>query len=83
MKIFQNEPENEKNQENQELKKKLDSFETILSELRHIIGYRRTMLKNADKTLQEFQDTMYAMLMEAEHPRKKYKSKGKQEKSAL
>lgn len=72
MKIFQTEPEHEESQEILELRKKLESLETILRDLRHIIGHRRTMLKNADKKLQEFQDTIYAMLMEDEYPRKKY-----------
>ena len=55
----------------QKINKTIQTLESMLGEIRHIIGHRRTMLKNADKKLQEFQDTMYAMLMEEEYPRKK------------
>ena len=72
MKITQPEPENEKNPEFQELSDKLEALETMIEEIRHIVGHRRTMLNNADKKLQEFQDMMYAMIMEEEYPKKKY-----------
>ncbi len=72
MKIPHTEPENEEIQELPELKSKLETLETMLVELRHIIGHRRTMLKNADKKLQEFQDMMNAMIMEEEYPKKRY-----------
>jgi uncharacterized coiled-coil protein SlyX len=55
----------------QEIKNTIQTLENMLKEIRHIIGYRRTLLKNADKKLQEFQDTMYAMIMEEDYPRKK------------
>ena len=54
-----------------EIQDTLRTLEKMVGELRHNIGYRRTMLKNAEKKLQEFQDTIYAMLMEEEAPRKK------------
>ena len=72
MKISQPESENERNQEFQELNDKIEALETMLEEIRHIIGHRRTMLTNAGKKLQEFQDMMYAMIMEEEYPKKKY-----------
>ena len=55
----------------QEFKETIDSLEKMLGEIRHMIGYRRTILKNADKKLQQFQDTMYAMIMEEDSPRRK------------
>jgi hypothetical protein len=72
MKIFRTEFDNEEMQEFNDFKEGIEALEAMLAEIRQIIGYRRTMLKNADKKLQEFQDTIYAMIMEEEYPRKKY-----------
>jgi hypothetical protein len=71
MKIFQTDPD-ETRQDFEEIRETLEILETMLREIRSTIGHRRTMLKNADKKLQEFQDTIYAMLMEEKYPRKKY-----------
>ncbi len=71
MKIFRSNSEIAEIQDSQEIKKTIQSLEKMLEEIRHIINYRGTMLKNADKRLQEFQDTIYAMLIEENYPRKK------------
>lgn len=71
MKIFQTEAEHEDMNFSQEFRENLDILENLLQEMRYIIGHRRTLLKNADKKLQEFQDTMYAMIMEEEYPKKR------------
>ena len=57
--------------DSQEIKNTMQALERLLEEIRHIIGYRRALLTNADKKLQEFQDTLYAMIMEDEYPSKK------------
>ena len=72
MKIFHTEPENEETQDFKDFGEDIEALETMLAEIRQSIGHRRTMLKNAEKKLQEFQDTIYAMIMEEEYPRKKY-----------
>ena len=71
MKIFQTDPD-ETRQNFEEIQQTLETLETMLQEIRATVGHRRTMLKNADKKLQEFQDTIYAMLIEEKYPRKKY-----------
>ena len=71
MKIFQTDPD-ETRQDFEEIQETLEILETMLQEIRATIGHRRTMLKNADKKIQEFQDTIYAMLMEEKYPSKKY-----------
>ena len=70
MKIFRTDAENQETEAPEELQENIDILENMLKELRHIIGNRRTLLKNADKKLQEFQDTIYAMIMEEEYPKK-------------
>ncbi len=72
MKIFRTEPENEEMQDFNEFTESIEALEAMLAEIRQSIGHRRTMLKNAEKKLQEFQDTIYAMIMEEEYPRRKY-----------
>ena len=71
MKLFRTKPELAEMKDLQEIKETIQTLEKMLGEIRHIIGHRRTMIKNADKKLQEFQDTIYAMLIEEEYPRKK------------
>ena len=71
MKIFQTDPD-EIRQDFEEIQETLETLEAMLQEIRTTVGHRRTMLKNADKKLQEFQDTIYAMLMEEKYPSKKY-----------
>ena len=73
MKIFRAEPD-ETRSDFEEFQETLETLETMLQEIRATIGHRRTILKNADKKLQEFQDTIYAMLMEEKYPSKKYGS---------
>lgn len=70
MKIFRTDAENQEMESPEELQENIEILESMLKELRHIIGQRRTLLKNADKKLQEFQDTIYAMIMEEEYPQK-------------
>ncbi len=75
MRVFQTEPEHEERPEypeHHDINTQLDSLEQRAEMLRRTIGQRRSMLKNAEKTLQQFQDTMYAVLMEDEHFRRKY-----------
>ena len=64
MKIFRTKPEIVEIKDSQGVKKTIQSLENMLEEIRHIISHRGTMLRNADKKLQEFRDTMYAMLIE-------------------
>ncbi|MBD3305232.1 hypothetical protein GF339_02675 [candidate division KSB3 bacterium] len=70
MEHFPAESEEERHQEYQEWAGTLDALEAMVEEIRTIVGYRRTLLKNADKTLQEFQDTISAMVMAEEFVRK-------------
>lgn len=77
MKLFRTTSEVERAKDIQETQKALQSFEDMLEEIRQIIGNRRTILKNADKKLQEFQDTMYAIIMEENYPTKKFYRPGK------
>ena len=71
MKIFRADPD-ETRSDFEEVQETLEALETMLQEIRATIGHRRTILKNADKKIQEFQDTIYAMLMEEKYPSKKY-----------
>jgi hypothetical protein len=71
MKIFRSKSEIAKVKDSQEIQETIQSFENTLEEIRHIIRCRGTMFKNAEKKLQEFQDTIYAMLIEENYSRKK------------
>ena len=71
MKIFRSKSEIAEIKDSQEIQKTIQSFENKLEEIRHIFRCRGTMLKNAEKKLQEFQDTIYAMLIEENYSRKK------------
>lgn len=71
MKIFRTKSEIADVKNLQETQNTLKTLEKMLEEIRRIIGYRRTLLKNADKKLQEFQDTIYAMIIEEDYPKKK------------
>ncbi len=71
MKIFRTDAENENMSFPEEFHENMDGLETMVQEMRSIIGHRRSLLKNADKKLQEFQDTIYAMIMEEEYPKKR------------
>ena len=52
----------------------MDSLEEMLGDIRMLVDQRMTILTNANKKLQEFQDSIYAMLIEDEHPlRKSYR----------
>ena len=68
MKIFRTECDNEHHEENPELTEQFDVIEQVLGDLRQQIGQQHTLLKNAEKKLQEFQDTIYAMMMEDDYP---------------
>lgn len=59
------------NNDSQEIVQKIEELEDTLREMRTLLGERRTMLTNADKKLQQFQDSMYAVLIEEEHPSRK------------
>lgn len=70
MKLFHAEPEKELLDDAPELREQLNELEDTVAALRQIVGQRRTMLQNADKKLQEFQDMMYAMLIEQDAPKR-------------
>ena len=70
MKLFHAEPEKELADDAPELREQLNELEETVAALRQIVGQRRTMLQNAEKKLQEFQDTMYAMLIEQDAPKR-------------
>ncbi len=55
----------------QETIQKIQELEDMVGEIRTVIGAHRTMLTNADKKLQQFQDSIYAVLMEDKHPSRK------------
>ena len=57
--------------DSQELHDTIDHLEKSLGEIRTLFGQRLTILTNANKKLQEFQDSIYAMLIEDEHPSSK------------
>lgn len=54
-----------------ETDEQFSALEQTLSDLRQVVGRRRTMLKDAEKKLQEFQDSIYALLIEDEFPEKR------------
>jgi hypothetical protein len=54
--------------DSQEIHKALEHLEEALEDIRTLMGQRMTILTNANKKLQEFQDSIYAMLIEDEHP---------------
>ena len=70
MKLFHAESEKELADDTPELREQLNELEDTVAALRQIVGQRRTMLQNADKKLQEFQDMMYAMLIEQDAPKR-------------
>ena len=54
--------------DSQEIHKTIEHLEENLADIRMMIGQHMTTLTNAHKKLQEFQDSIYAMLIEDEHP---------------
>ncbi len=70
MKMFRSDSDQENRQNQDKFLEQFEALEKSVGELRQAIGYRRTLLKNAEKKLQEFQDTIYAILIEEEYPRK-------------
>ena len=70
MKLFHAKTKKELEKDAQELREQLNELEDTVEALREIVGQRRTMLQNADKKLQEFQDMMYAMLIEQDAPKR-------------
>ena len=54
--------------DSQEIHKTLEHLEEKLADIRMVLGQHMTTLTNANKKLQEFQDSIYAMLIEDEHP---------------
>ena len=70
MKLFHAEPEKDDVDDMPVLHAHLDDLEKTVTTLREIVGQRRAMLQQAEKTLQEFQDMIYAMLIEADAPKR-------------
>jgi hypothetical protein len=71
MKIFRSETVQEDNYIRHEFYEQLKALEDTLGECRQIVGQRRIMLHNAEKKLQEYQDSIYAMLIEEDNPKRK------------
>jgi hypothetical protein len=71
MKFFRNKAVMADNIDSQKIVQKIEELEGTLREMRTLLGERRTMLTNADKKLQQFQDSIYAVLIEADHPSRK------------
>jgi hypothetical protein len=55
----------------QDTLRKIQELEDMAGDMRAVIGARRTMVSNAGKILQQFQDSMYALLIEDEHSGRK------------
>lgn len=70
MKIFRTKSEISDIKESQEVQQTIQYLEETVEEIRHLLGHQRTLLTNAEKKLQEFQDTIYAMLIEERYPPK-------------
>lgn len=68
MNIFQNKVVMNEHTSSQDIEQKIEALEALLADMRVVIGERRTMLSNTDKKLQQFQDSIYAVLMEEDHP---------------
>jgi hypothetical protein len=71
MKFFRNKAVMADNIDSQKIVQKIEELEDTLREMRTLLGERRTMLTNADKKLQQFQDSIYAVLIEEERPSRK------------
>ncbi|PID57711.1 hypothetical protein CSB45_05620 [candidate division KSB3 bacterium] len=52
-----------------ELEERCETLERTVDELRRLVGRRRTMLKDAEKKVQEFQDSICAVLIEDDFSR--------------
>jgi len=70
MKLFQSESEPDNMEQEYIVYEQFESFAQTVETLRHRIDQRQTLLKNAEKKLQEFQDSIYAMLIEESAPKK-------------
>ena len=57
--------------DSQKISDTIEHLEKALREVRTLFGQHMTILANANKKLQEFQDSIYAMLIEDEHPSSK------------
>ena len=70
MKLFHSESEKDHVELEQAVSEQFEYLEETVEALRHRVSQRRTLLKNAEKKLQEFQDSIYAMLIEESAPKK-------------
>ncbi len=70
MKLFHSESEKDDMEQMQAVCENFETLEDTVEALRHRVSQRRTLLKNAEKKLQEFQDSIYAMLIEEDAPKK-------------
>ena len=70
MKLFHSEPEQDDVEQEHTVEEYVEFLEHAIDALRHRVNQRQTLLNNAEKTLQEFQDSIYAMLIEESAPKK-------------
>ena len=70
MKLFHSEPEQDDVEQEHTVEEYVEFLEHAIDALRHRVNQRQTLLNNAEKTLQEFQDSIYAMLIEENAPKK-------------
>lgn len=70
MKLFHSEPEQDDVEQEHIVEEHIEFLEHEIDALRHRVSQRRMLLNNAGKTLQEFQDSIYAMLIEENAPKK-------------
>jgi hypothetical protein len=71
MKIFRTKSEMADMKDSQDIQQKIQHLEEIVGEIQHLLSRQGTLLKNTEKKLQEFQDTIYAMLIEDRYPPKR------------
>ncbi len=76
MKLFHAEPEKDDREQVQTVSENFERLEETVEALHHRVSQRRTLLKNAEKKIQEFQDSIYAMLIEEDAPKKSALSRG-------
>jgi hypothetical protein len=57
--------------DSQDIQRKIRHLEETVGEIQHLLNQQGTLLKNTEKKLQEFQDTIYAMLIEERYPPKR------------
>ena len=67
----------------QDIQQAIHHLEETVGEIQDLLNQQGTLLKNTEKKLQEFQDIIYAMLIEERYPpKRKYRYNQQDEDSA-